>query len=59
MRRIVPPSSRGHGLPLAVVDGEAVLEEAELAIRLHVVAQRRAARLDRIGDHRPHRLDQR
>jgi hypothetical protein len=35
-----------------------MLEQAKLAIRAHIVAKRGAAGVDRIGDHRPDRLDQ-
>src|SRR5580704_16116299 len=42
----------GAGFALAAVDCPAVLEVAELAIGLDIVAQRRAAGLDRLGKHR-------
>src|SRR4051812_34941226 len=46
------------GFALAVVDAEIVLEHAKLAIGALVVAQGRAARFDRILQHRLDRLDQ-
>ena len=48
MRAIVPCSRRAARLALAAVDGEGVLEVAELAVGLAVVAQRRAAGRDRV-----------
>jgi hypothetical protein len=44
-------------LALPVVDGETVLEEAKLAIRPHIVAQRGAARLDGVGDYGANAID--
>src|SRR5690348_14819002 len=45
-------------LTLAIVDQEVVLEIAELARGLAMVAQRRAARLDRLVQHGVNRLNQ-
>src|SRR5712671_3854107 len=44
------------GLPGAVIDGEAVLEIAELARGLDVVAQGRPAGIDRLAQHATDRL---
>src|SRR6185312_13839246 len=52
------PVAARASFPFAVVDGELVLKEAALAVCLHVVAKRRAAGLDRVGDDRAHGLDQ-
>ncbi len=52
------PVAARASLPFAVVDGKSVLEEAELAVCLYVVAERRAAGLDRVGDDCAHGLDQ-
>src|SRR5215467_2331873 len=52
-------ASRRHAaLAFAVIDAEVMLEVAELTIGLTVVAQRRAAGLDRILKHRADRADQ-
>ena len=45
-------------LHCAVVNGKAMLEQAELTVGAHIIAKRRAPRLDRIGDHRSDRSDQ-
>src|ERR1044071_1318324 len=46
----------GTGIAFAAVDRPAMLEIAELAIRLHVIPQRRSASLDRLPKHIPDRL---
>ncbi len=52
VRVIVPEHPfLGQARALAVVDAEAVLEIAERAVRLAMIAQRRAARLDRLQKH--------
>src|SRR5690606_9082355 len=43
------------GLALAVIDREGMLEIAERSVGMHIVAQRRAAGLDRVGDDRADR----
>src|SRR6476646_8297220 len=44
--------------PLAIIDREVLREIAELAVRADEVAQGRAARLDRFGEHFTDRRDQ-
>src|SRR5581483_3331119 len=52
-------SRRDAGLALAVIDAEIVLEIAERAVGAPMIAQRRAARLDRIVEHGSDRVGQR
>ena len=53
MRLTVPPAARrAAGLAFAIVDAEIMLEHAEVAVGEPVVAQRRAAGLDRFVEHR-------
>ena len=59
MRLMVPrAAARRARLALAVIDAEVVLEIAELAVGAAVVAQRRAAGLDGVLEHRLDRVDQ-
>ena len=59
MRLTVPRQPRRRArLALAVVDAEMMLEHAEFAVGEPVIAQRRAAGLDRIVEHRLDAVDQ-
>ena len=54
MRRIAPAAAVA-GLALAAVGGERHLEVAGIALAVGEVVQGRAALLDRLAEHRPHR----
>src|SRR5262249_30207511 len=51
-------AARDARLALAVVDPEIVLEQPDLAVGAAMIAERRAAGLDRILEHRLDRVDQ-
>ncbi len=55
---VAAAAGRRAGLAFAVVDREGMLEIAQRAVGLHIVAQRRSAGGDRIGDDRTDRLGQ-
>src|SRR5205823_3402484 len=52
-------AARRAALAGAIVDAEIVLETAELAVSATMIAQRRAARLDGLAEHRLDRVDER
>ena len=59
MRLTVPPQPGvGHFLAFAIVDPEVMLEHAEIAVGEPVIAQRRAAGLDGVVEHRLDAFDQ-